>query len=63
MAECSLLVFRRYVPSGSSVTALSREKKTANEAKNVCSRYGGSLSQLDDMKTIQPKLIEEYMNG
>ena len=60
MTVDQFLVFRRYVPSGSTILALSGEKKTANEAENVCSRYGGTLSQLNNMKTIRTMLIEEY---
>ena len=60
MAAGQFLVFRRYVPSGSTIIAISEEKKTANEAENVCSCYGGALSQLNNMETIRTMLIEEY---
>ena len=56
-------MFQRYVLSGSTIIALSGEKKTANEAENVCSRYGGTLSQSNNMETIRTMLIEEYVTS
>ena len=49
------------MPSDSYIIALSETKKTANEAKNVCASYGGHLSQFDNMESIRPLLIKEYI--
>ena len=51
------------MPFGTFLTLLSRTKRTANEAKEVCSAYGGSLSRFDNMEMIHPILVEEYVNG
>ena len=46
-----------------SIIALSNVKKTANEAADICSVYGGSLLQINDVGFIRNKSIEEYANG
>jgi len=52
------------VASDSSIIALSREKKTANEAQNICSNYGGGLFRNDKMETsIRSILNEEYLES
>ena len=59
----ALLAFRRIVVVEASIIALSNFKKTANEAADICSANGGSLLQINDVKSIEDKLFKEYVGG